>query len=85
LAGKQVKRAGMMGAMLTMAGGIYSYSQTAIPAAAPTTTAATSTGPVGFGMNVPGSYGGVPLGGAHFGSGFNYPSANIGGTQIFRI
>jgi hypothetical protein len=88
LAGKQAKRAGMMGAMLTMAGGAYSYFQTAIPAAAPTVTpapAAASTASGGFGMNVPSSMGGAPAG-SYFGTGPNYGQPfNIGGTQIFRI
>jgi hypothetical protein len=89
LAGKTAKRMATISAVLTLAGGAYSYSQTAIPATAPTTAptapAGMGTAPTSFGMNVPSSMGGVPGGGAYFGTGYNYPSTNIGGTQIFRI
>ena len=68
-AGKTAKQMGLMGAMLTLAGGAHSYFKTAIPATAPTATAATRTAPAGFGMNAPSSMGGVPGGGAYFGTG----------------
>lgn len=78
-AGKTAKSMGTMGAMLTLAGGAFSYYQTSIPGTTPTVTPPVTPPPTsgGFGMNVPSSYGGSP-GGSYFGTGPNYQSYGSG-------
>ena len=74
-AGKSAKQMGLMGAMLTLAGGAYSYFQTAIPAAAQTTTfglpsagSVPMSAPVSGAMGMP--PGALPSGGFYRGGTF---------------
>ena len=74
-AGKSAKQMGLMGAMLTLAGGAHSYFKTAIPATAPTTMAPTASSSFGAGSN-PGSFFG-PWGGGVGSKQMNYNVATF--------